>query len=73
MTFLYDAGQSAVLLRRKNEVKRLTQSAEKWICMGKLPFPSWGIYFLKSEKVPDDRSFPPPSRYATKLLGKRNQ
>ena len=32
MTFLYDAGYSVVLLRPKNEVKPLTQSAEKWIC-----------------------------------------
>ena len=35
MTFLYGAGYSVVLLRPKNEVKPLTQSVEKWICMGK--------------------------------------
>ena len=40
MTFLYDAGYSIVLLRPKNEVKPLTQSAEKWICMGKWPLSS---------------------------------
>ena len=40
MTFLYDAGYSAVLLRPKNEVKSLPQSAEKWICMGKWAVPS---------------------------------
>ena len=33
MTFLYDARYSVVLLRQKNEVKLLTQSAAKWICM----------------------------------------
>ena len=40
MTFLYDAGYSVVLLRPKNEVKPLTQSAEQWICMGKWPVSS---------------------------------
>ena len=45
MTFLYDAGYSVVLLRPKNEVKPLTQSAEKWICMGKWPVSSLAIFF----------------------------
>ena len=45
MTFLYDAGYSVVLLRPKNEVKLSTQSAEKWICMGKWAGPIGGIYF----------------------------
>ena len=40
MTFLYDAEYSVVLLRPKNEVKLSTQSAEKWICMGKWAVPS---------------------------------
>ena len=40
MTFLYDAGYSVVLLRPKKDVKPLTQSAEKWICMGKWPVSS---------------------------------
>ena len=46
MTFLYDAGYSVVLLRPKNEVKPLPQSAEKWICMGKWPLPNGGNLFL---------------------------
>ena len=37
MTFLYDAGYSIVLLRPKNEVKPMSQSAEKWFCTGKWP------------------------------------
>ena len=45
MTILYDAGYSVVLLRPKNEVKPLTQSAEKSICMGKWAVPSGAIYF----------------------------
>ena len=45
MTFLYDARYSIVLLRPKNEVKPLTQSAEKSICMGKWPVPNWGEFF----------------------------
>ena len=40
MTFLYDAIYSVVLLRPKNEVEPLSQSAEKWFCMGKLPVSS---------------------------------
>ena len=40
MTFLYDAEYSFVLLRPKNEVKPLPQSAEKRICIGKRPLPS---------------------------------
>ena len=44
MTFLYGARYSVVLLRQKNEVKPLTQSVEKWICMGKWPVPSLGIF-----------------------------
>ena len=35
MTFLYGARYSVVLLRQNNEVKPLTQSAAKGICMGK--------------------------------------
>ena len=45
MTFLYDAGYSGVLLRPKNEVKLLTQSAGKSIRMGKWPVPSLAIFF----------------------------
>ena len=42
MTFLCDAQYLIVLLRPKNEVKILTQSAAKWICIGKWPVPNWG-------------------------------
>ena len=45
MTFLYDARYSVVLLRPKNEVKLLPQSAEKSICMGKLAVPNWAEFF----------------------------
>ena len=45
MTYLYDARYSVVLLRPKDEVKLLTQSAAKWTCVGKWPVPSWRIYF----------------------------
>ena len=42
MTFLYDARYSWVLLRPKNEPKLSTQSADKWMCMGKWPVPCEG-------------------------------
>ena len=45
MTFLYDARYSIPLLRQKYEVKPLTQSAEKPICMRKWPVPNWGEFF----------------------------
>ena len=57
MTFLYDAGYSVVLLRPKNEVKPLTQSAEKWICMGKWALEILAELFLKNKKTSDDRTF----------------
>ena len=57
MTFLYDARYSVVLLRPKNEVKLLTQSAAKWICMGKWAFEIWAHLTLKDEKAPDNRTF----------------
>ena len=44
--------------KEKNEVKLLTQSAEKWICMGKWAFEILAILFLvKDEKAPDNRTF----------------
>ena len=42
MAFLYDARYWIVLLNPKNEVKLLTQSAAKWICMAKWPLPNFG-------------------------------
>ena len=62
MTFLYNARYSIVLLRPKNEVKSLTQSAEKPICIGKCPVPSLGEvihHVLVVTRVPE---FFPPSR-----------
>ena len=56
MTFLYDARYSFVLLRPKNGVKLLPQSAAKWIAMGKWPVLNWGIYFhplLVLARVPE--------------------
>jgi len=52
MTFLYNARYSVVLLRPKNEVKSLPQSAEKWICMGKWPIPNWGDFIHHVLVVP---------------------
>ena len=57
MTFLYDAGYSVDLLRPKNEVKPFTQSAEKWICMGKRPVPNGGNLFLGLPKGPRHLDF----------------
>ena len=48
MTFMYDVRYSVVLLRPKNEVKLLNQSAAKWICMRKWPVPSLGIFLSRS-------------------------
>ena len=57
MTLLYDARYSIALLRPKNKVKLLTQTAEKLICKGKWAWEIVGIFFLKDEKAPDDRTF----------------
>ena len=57
MTRLYGAVGSLVLLRLKNRVKPLTQSAENWICMGKWVFEILASLFLKDEKAPDNRTF----------------
>ena len=45
ITHLYGASGSFVLLRPKNRVKLLTQSAENWICMRKWAVPCGAIYF----------------------------
>ena len=52
MTFLYDARYSIVLLRPANDLELSTQSADKWICMGKWPVPTGGILFLGLQKGP---------------------
>ena len=59
--------QLSFYIRPKNEVKLLTQSAEKWICMGKWAFEILAELFLKNEKASDDRTFL-PSAYATTVL-----
>ena len=48
---------SIVVLRPKNKIKLPTQSAEKWICMGKWAFKILVELFLKNEKTSDDRTF----------------
>ena len=57
MILLYDARYSFVLLRPKNEVKLSTQSADKWICMGKWPLPCRAILFLGLQKGPRHSDF----------------
>ena len=52
MTFLYDTGYSVVLLRPKNEVKLLTQSAANSSCMGKWPVPSLADFIRHVLVVP---------------------
>ena len=47
---------SIVGLRQK-KIKLPTQSAEKWICMGKWAFENLAIYFLKDENDPGDWTF----------------
>ena len=57
MTHLYGTTGSFVLPRSKNGVNLLTQSAEKWICMGKWAFKFLAELFLKNDKASDDRTF----------------
>ena len=57
MTLMYGDRYSFVRLRPKNEVKLSTQSADKWICMGKWEFEILAILFLKDEKATDNRTF----------------
>ena len=67
MTDLYGARGSFVLVRSKNEVNLLTQSAEKWICMGEWAFKFSAESSLKNEKASDGWTFL-PSVYATTVL-----
>ena len=57
MTHMYGARGSFLSLRPQNTINFVTQSAEKWICMGEWAFENLGIYFLKNKKAPDDRTF----------------
>ena len=41
---------------KTKKVKLSTQSAKKWVCMGKWALISGAIYVLKDEKAPDDRT-----------------
>jgi len=50
MTFLYDARYSIILLRPKNELKLLTQSALGQICIGKWRVQSLAKLFLRLQK-----------------------
>ena len=52
MTHLYGDRGSFHLLRPKKTIKRVTQSAKKWICMGKWAIPTGGILFLRLQKGP---------------------
>ena len=71
MTFLYDAGYSIVLLRRKNEVKPLTQSAEKWICMGKWPLSNLAEFIHQVLVIPCVPEFFSPVRTVPWFLEKK--
>ena len=59
ITYLHDAQYSFVLLRPKSEVKLLTQSAEKWMCMGNGLYQIGGIKFTPLSCPPVYRSFFP--------------
>ena len=52
INYAWVARYSIVLLRPKNEVKPLTQSAKLSICMGKWAVPNWGNLFLGLPKGP---------------------
>ena len=52
MTFLYDAGYSVVLLRPKNEVKSLTQSAEKGDLYGEMACAKFRDFFSSRSRGP---------------------
>ena len=59
MTLLHDARYSAVLLRPKDEVKLLTQSAKNSICMGKWPVPTLAEFIHHVLVVPYVPEFSP--------------
>ena len=66
MIFLYDTWFSVVLVRPKHKVKLPTQSADKWICMGKWAFKILADFFsFKNEKASDDWTFLPSAYTAT--------
>ena len=71
MTFWYDARHSVVLLRPKTEVKLSTQSAYKWICMGKSAAPCGAILFLRLQKGPRRLEFSGAS-FATNAVPEKN-
>ena len=57
MTHMYDARGSFHVLRPKTTIKLVTQSAEKWICMGKWPAPNGRNLFLGLPKGPRHLDF----------------
>ena len=70
-TFLYDADCSVVLLRPRNEVKLLTQSALGQLCMGKRPVPSLAELFLGLQKGPRRSNFS-GAPFATNAIPEKN-
>ena len=50
MIFLYDTWFSVVLVRPKHKVKLPTQSADKWICMGKWAFEILADFFSQKQE-----------------------
>ena len=71
MTFMYNARYLFVLLRPKNEVKISTQSADKWICMGKWHVPCGAILFLGLQKGPRRSDFS-GGPFATNVIPEKN-
>ena len=52
MTHMYGSRRSFRVLRPKITIELLTQSAEKWSCMGKWAVPCGAILFLRLQKGP---------------------
>ena len=59
MTHLYSARGSFHPLRPKNTIKLPTESAEKWICMGKKAVLIWGEFIFGDSCTDLDRSSAP--------------
>ena len=68
MTHLYGAKGSFDVLRAKNTIKLVTQSAEKWICMGKWAFEFSAELFLKTKRLQTTGPFLPSAYFE----GRRN-
>ena len=57
MSHLNGARGSFYVLRPKNTIEFLTQSAEKWVCMGERAVPCGAILFLRLQKGPRRSDF----------------